>query len=403
MRVVSKIKKIVNVIIPKNRRFVYALPHNNGRKDCYDLMNANSDNLLVVLNAMYESNEFPVKVFIECYDKNRISIIKAKYESSCTRKMKFVFLQSDKCVDDERISRKRQLRNTIIRYRCKYWLSDAGHCGFWDKTKRQKFICLSYSTPYKSGTDISKYGDLSYINGFLETSLLTASVHASEYNIKLKHCIINGFPRNDTLFNNNNLLSVKKWISSKTDVEYHKIIVYAPTYRDYPNAFDTGSVFGLKDQNNKIDRFLEENKVIIVAKLHPLQDTSQIKYTNRILKYESSYEYSLYDFLACSDILISDYSSVIHDYIVTGKPIILNFFDKHRYDETRGFAFEPIEYICPSNAVENIDDLLFEINNCIQKWIQKEKYQRVAKMFHRYLDDGSTKRVLAYLKKEMRI
>lgn len=401
-------KKILNFIIPKKKNYIYALPHNNGRKDCYDLLNSNSDNLLVVLKYLYNTRECPITVFLETYCSERIPVLKQYIDSFDDNRMKIILVESDLMRGEEKSNIKRKIRNMILRYRCKYWISDAGHCGYNDKISSQKFICLSYSSPYKSATNIEIYGDLSYIDAFLETSLLTASVHASEYYIKLKNCPILGFPRNDTLIESDRSHAVKKWISDKTNVEYRYLLVYAPTYRDYPNAYNTDCVFGFLDEDNAINSFLEKNKILVVAKLHPLQDTSKITYSDRILCYEASFDYSLYDLLSISDVLVSDYSSVIHDYIVTGKPVIMDFFDRDYYDETRGFAFEPIDYICPGPITTTGTDFIKELstilnNDCPSEDYEAEDYKRVKRMFHRYVDAGSTKRVVSYLQEYMNI
>lgn len=391
------LKKTINFLVPKCKNYIYALPHSNGLKDHYDLLNSNSDNLLTALKYMYSTESIPMVVHLECYDAERIPKIQQYLDTQNHGRMKIKLIASDLAAGNKTQKRKRKIHNLLIRYRCALWLSDAGHCSYFDKVRQQKFICLNYSSPFKSATNIDIYGDLSYIDGFLETSLLAASVDASEYYIRIANCPILGFPRNDTLFCNKKAEIVRNWISSTTSVTYRHIIVYAPTYRDYSNAYSTDCVFGFLDNDNEVGRFLEDNQILVIAKLHPLQDTSSIKYSDHIVCYEASYDYSLYDVLALSDMLISDYSSVVHDYIITGKPVILDFFDRDRYDETRGFAFEPIDYICPGPIVETREEMLEQISLLLVKPEVSEQYARVAAMFHRYLCDGSTERVVSYL------
>ena len=54
---------------------------------------------------------------------------------------------------------------------------------------------------------------------------------------------------------------------------------------------------------------------------------------------------SLYELLGATDLLISDISSVVIDYLLLDRPIIHAFSDLGEYESSRGFTVEPIESI----------------------------------------------------------
>ena len=130
--------------------------------------------------------------------------------------------------------------------------------------------------------------------------------------------------------------------------------MYAPTYRDkfvYPEL-------GYKQKPSKISDFLgyadgvleeilvKNNAVCIVA-MHvyldeDLEQRLQGKKLKKCLFFKHIWNRKkvlyLRFLLEFSDALITDYSSISFDYLLTNKPIIYNFFDIEEYKEYRGIA-----------------------------------------------------------------
>ena len=76
----------------------------------------------------------------------------------------------------------------------------------------------------------------------------------------------------------------------------------------------------------------------------------------------SSYE-PLEELLKISDVLISDYSSVMFDYSILGRPIFSFAYDYEKYIENRGVYID-IRKELPNGICENEDQLLEKIKNC---------------------------------------
>ena len=65
----------------------------------------------------------------------------------------------------------------------------------------------------------------------------------------------------------------------------------------------------------------------------------------------------MYMFIALTDALISDYSSVAVDYLIVDRPIAFTLDDYEAYKKTRGFVFEnPLIYM-PGHHLYTFDDL----------------------------------------------
>ncbi len=387
------ILKTINRFVLKRPKRVYLVPHNNGRTDKYDLLNYSADNILSLLNyAKSDERLDGYSFFVECYSETRLPLLK---ETIKNWKIKIIPVLSDQTEEHSVKNKKTWLHNLFLRYSCKTWVTCTPFSGFSDKIKCQTLICMSYSTPLKSGVSKGRY-HLFYLDHFLETSLLTASIHSAQYDNDLSGCPILGFPRNDNLFNCRNKSIIEKWIKAKTDVAYSKLIVYAPTYRDYDNAYNSSNALGYINSSEELEDFLDKNKILLITKFHPLQDLTNIVNTPHVISYDKTFDFTLYDLLAISDMLISDYSSVIHDYILTGKPIVIDSFDYDTYLKTRGFAFEPIDYILPNKPCKDFESL----TNCILEEFdsntRSKKYYEVQSMFHKYIDFNSCNRVWSF-------
>lgn len=380
--------KICNFFTVKSSKRVYLLPHNNGKTDKYDITNYSSDNILTLINYIID-HKIAVKstFYIECYSVERMDIVNDYVKRADFRIVPIINDQVKSSVFNK-------IKNHFLRYSCKVWISCTPFAGFDDKIRSQRFICLSYCSPLKSGISLYHY-DLGYMDNYLETSFLTASIHAAEFRNRVYNSPVLGFPRNDNLFKRNS--RVLKWISS-LNVSYKKIIVYAPTYRDYKGAFTNKNVLGFADDPNILEEFLAENDILLIAKFHPLQDLGSNIFTKHVIPYYKSYDFSLYDLLAVSDMLISDYSSVIHDYIITSKPVVLDFFDYDLYKDSRGFAFDPVEVVCPGKVCKHFDELKSAVISELSSTHRDEKYYWIQKLFHKYVDDNSCDRVWNFLK-----
>lgn len=381
--------KMVNYCIPKNDDYIYAVPHPNGKHDCYDLINCNSDNVLKTINYMLtqQNIEYSV-VFLECYETDRMHKLQEYIDQNQTNNNLKIILVRSCLTYSNKLKKICNFINHLKRYRCNTWLTDTSSMMFDDRVRKQKLINMQYSTPLKLNPILY---DFSYINYTFVTSLLCAISDSALYGVKLNTCFCTGFPRNDTLLSPNKGEVVKKWIKDKSGITPKYVLVYAPTYRDYSGAFSK-SILGFELNGNELDDFLHYYDIVLITKHHPLQEKNNVLNSNRIVSYDLNFDFSLYDLLSESDALISDYSSVIHDYLISDKPIILNCFDKQKYDSTRGFCFDPIESVLPGPIVTNFS----EFKNAIIDYVVTKNCnfdsERIKDDFHKYGDMNSTQR-----------
>ncbi len=145
-------------------------------------------------------------------------------------------------------------------------------------------------------------------------------------------------------------------------LKYKKVIMYAPTFRDSGADFISQSGIDFGDLNN----FLVSRNYLFVLKLHPATNYNpqDIRNFSNILYLEKSLD--SYLVMPFCDMLISDYSSIVYDYMLLEKQVEIFAFDFKQYKAScRDIVFSMEEVINTFSFSDNYIDL--------KKNIEKEK------------------------------
>lgn len=222
--------------------------------------------------------------------------------------------------------------------------------------------------------------------------------------------VVTGSPRNDYL-NKKVSDELLRKVLNISNIDNQKLIMYSPTFRSAyfnPNKKEGNrhwaNLFGFERYNeSEFDRFLEENNLYLIVKLHPVEErihreAIELLHNPRIILLldeileENSID--LYEILAHVDLLITDYSSIYFDFLLTGKPIVFAPIDIETYRATRGFLLEPYEYWTPGPKVINQEQLQKEIIKCMND-IHYYDFERnqIKKLVHQFDDFQATDRV----------
>lgn len=156
--------------------------------------------------------------------------------------------------------------------------------------------------------------------------------------------------------------------------EYDNIIFFVPSFRanssSHAGKFYSENVFRLDDYDHlKWNDFLEKNNIALVYKLHPIEQTALkgVSFEMGSHCYELTDEMLFYsdvrynEILNAFDILISDYSSIVFDYLLLDRPVIYLVPDYEEYQKSKGFVFHNIEYYMPGEKVKCFHQLLKSI------------------------------------------
>lgn len=180
-----------------------------------------------------------------------------------------------------------------------------------------------------------------------------------------KQIIETGNIRNYKLFKENDLESIKR----KHNIDPNKkVIMYAPTFRD-----DSKDERGLYIQKLDLDlSILNQNKecFFIIRKHYMTQYLNLDKFDNII---DGSYIEELEELFLITDVLITDYSSLMFDFSILKKPVILYSPDLNKYEnKLRGFYFD---YNILSDTIHSsADEVYTTLNNHSYKPLNEIDY-----------------------------
>ena len=175
-----------------------------------------------------------------------------------------------------------------------------------------------------------------------------------------------GHPKNDILFEND-VQNIKDKVYKFFNISSNKkIIIYAPTWRDDYNmkAFSLDFV---KIRKAIEDRFGGE--YVILNKLHPKYIMNNSK---EMLKDEviyATYYSDMQELLVSADILITDYSSCMFDFMLTNKPVFVYATDVNKYEKQRGlyYPLDTTPFPIAKNNIEMIENIKkFDIEKYIK-------------------------------------
>ena len=221
-----------------------------------------------------------------------------------------------------------------------------------------------YKRLFKENTETWDY--------LISQSDYTTEKFKSSFDFKNK--ILNsGFPRNDILFRKNNLKSINSIKNNYKIPSDKKVILYAPTWRD--DEFYENGIYKFSSQIDfdLLKKELSDTHIVLVKLHYLVKDALDwSKYEGFIYKCDQSWD--IQELYLISDILVTDYSSVMFDYSILKRPMIIFAYDYEKYrDNLRGFYFNIFEEF-PGPIVENTYDLIDSIKNYdCNKYIKKYK------------------------------
>lgn len=136
-----------------------------------------------------------------------------------------------------------------------------------------------------------------------------------------------------------------------------------PTWRD--------SQLEVFTQNMDLERMsnvLRSQNAILLLKPHPMTIVNNIFQSDNIILVDKTMD--IYTVLPFTDVLITDYSSILYDYILMpDKQVILYLYDYSEYVDCRDFYY-PFEENVVGKKVTTFEDLLAVIDK--QNYIMNE-------------------------------
>lgn len=180
--------------------------------------------------------------------------------------------------------------------------------------------------------------------------------------------------------------------------ENEKLILYAPTYREYGDV----KLFPFDDYNkNILNQFLQENNARLLIRTHICENSNIDMYLDsRVKILDHKMIDDIMELLNLFDVLITDYSSIYIDYLLLDRPIIFIPYDKQEYLNKRGMNFE-YDKVTPGYKPENMEEFLQSLNKIL---LNKDEFKEDRKLTNDIFNDIRTpcsKNICSYIKKNI--
>lgn len=285
----------------------------------------------------------------------------------------------------------------------KYLITNVTEIDYYTKKPDQIVINTWHGTPLKTlGYDIPEgaatIGNTER-NFLMDDYILSPNKYSTQVfrnSYKLDHIyegkiLETGYPRCDLLFHTDKETFVRKAKYYGVDIDPNKkLILYAPTWRGTKGSnpdIDVSKDLGFIE---KLYSYVDPEKYQILFKPHQfvykaLQDRGMLE-ANCVPSTIDANE-----ILSVTDILISDYSSIFFDYLVTGKPILFYIPDLIEYQKERGLYFPISELPGPTtDHVEKVGEWLQEIDENPKAYVQLFEYNNYLKSQKKFVpyEDG---------------
>lgn len=349
---------------------------------------------------------------------NALALYEYFIEKNVNRKYKIIwFLNNENFVFPLKTSNvtfiyrnKKNLFNNLRRIYYEYTAKFIFDSNIFIEKKRndQVRMYLGHGMPIKIVYEYCKYiGETSYI---ITTSEFFNAIYKDIFNTDISKMKTFGYPRNDVLLKANQFKDKKSDLFGDS-----KVAIWMPTYRQHSinqTLNLESSNIGIpclinEEQLFELNTILKELNIKLLFRPHPAQDLSFVKFKelDYIILANNDYlnkiNLNLYQLLSIMDALLTDYSSVYYDYLLTDKPIGLTIDDIDTFFKTFDSPFENYEENIIGDIIKNFSELkTFFVN--LNKEIDDtydERYTAKNK-YHTYSNDESCKRIFEYLCKE---
>ncbi len=278
----------------------------------------------------------------------------------------------------------------------KVLINNTNFPGYFRKRPGQMYIQTWHGTPLKrlarDIVDVVPTGsylrmmdrEASYWDFLVSPSAYCTEIFPSTFGYKGK-ILETGYPRNDILINQASKRDLIRRSLGITDGQ--QVVLYAPTWRDSQRT-----ATGNWKPVNFLPGSLGDNVTVLFrghTNTHSAHSAQVAKGTIDVTNYKNVAELYL-----AADVLVTDYSSSMFDYSVTGKPMIFLAPDFNDYVAKRGFYFD-FEQLAPGPILRDSSFLRKSLESIdSQKSEYAQRYSAWQMKFNKLEDGLASKRVV---------
>lgn len=202
-----------------------------------------------------------------------------------------------------------------------------------------------------------------------------------------------GLPRMDYYFENHDSDELKSKFCKDYGISPDKkIILYAPTFRDEEKFNNVFNYFDLEKFNKELSE-----EYVLALRLHPkIKNFYKDDISSKGQYIDVSDFKNEQELMLLSDMLITDYSSIMIEYSILSRPIVFFTYDLDTYlSKERGFYYD-FKKTVPGPIVYTSDELIDAIKN---NDFDKSKISSFVNTQFNEINGQSSKHVVDYLLK----
>ena len=200
-----------------------------------------------------------------------------------------------------------------------------------------------------------------------------------------------GLPRNDTILIDEKYLA-EDYLSMLQElrdrINGRKLVLYAPTWRiEIANRYNFS-----ENELGQLNELLKTYNAVFAIRGHSNTRAHQLidleSGETRIIDVNNVPDVNI--LLRLTDILITDYSSIYIDFLITERPILHFTYDLDQYYKERGFLYD-IETAFASEESLNFSQLLSKLEAALSGGISDaNRYRRAKELFHDHVENSSS-------------
>ena len=267
-----------------------------------------------------------------------------------------------------------------------YWISNTQfERGLTYKKKKTRYLYTMHGTAIKlCGNDCPGRKDFDFrtVDHLCVQSDFDKYVFKRAFKANESSFVESGRPCNDPLWHAAE--DQKDLLREKLNIPAgKKVILYAPTWRESTNggkSYDIKPPIDLKTWEEQ----LGDEYIVLFRAHHITTRVMDVKFNDFLRDYSDYPEIN--DLYIVSDILITDYSSVMVDYAILERPILCFAYDYDDYLKERGTYFE-LDDELPNRSCRTQDQLLKEIKT-IDFDEQRLRTRRFKEKYDQYGGNG---------------
>ena len=206
---------------------------------------------------------------------------------------------------------------------------------------------------------------------------------SEQFGILDEQIIPTGMPRMDSYLDENVRKDATKRIYDTYPIlKDRKVILFAPTYRgqNRKNAYYPYELIDFEG----LYSYAGKHNAVVLFKMHPWVEGDvpiEEKYKDRFVSM-NSYP-NINELFYVTDLLITDYSSSMYEFLLMNKPMLFFPFDKNQYSVSRGFHRDYDSNV-PGKICYTFEEILKALEN------EDYEYEKVGQMLSKYFDNVDT-------------